>query len=115
LEQGQPLLFGENNELGIRIDGLQPRIVNLEKEGLSADDLWIHDETNAFKAQILTHFFDDPRQKKDYFPRPFGVLYTAERPCYEDLLFAQLDHAVETQGKGDLNALIAGNQTWEIV
>ncbi len=38
LEQGKPLLFGANNEKGIRLDGFTPRVVNLS-DGFSADDL----------------------------------------------------------------------------
>ena len=32
-----------------------------EKGEFSKDDLWIHDESDLFKAQILTRFFDDPK------------------------------------------------------
>src|SRR4029079_4134955 len=35
LEQGKPLLFGANNEKGIRLDGFTPRVVNIG-EGFSA-------------------------------------------------------------------------------
>jgi 2-oxoglutarate ferredoxin oxidoreductase subunit beta len=115
LEQGQPLVFGLNSELGIRLDGYKPKVVDLEKDKVSKDDLWIHDEADLFKAQILTRFFDDPNNKSgEYFPRPFGVLYNEEKPAYEDLLHAQLDLAIEQKGKGDLDALLAGKSTWEI-
>jgi 2-oxoglutarate ferredoxin oxidoreductase subunit beta len=117
VEHGQPLRFGENLENGIRLDGLRPRVVHLENEGFSPDDLWIHDETDLFKAQILARFFDDPKMVNDehYLPRPFGVLYAAERPTYESLVFEQIRAAQDQQGgEGDLDSIIAGNQTWEI-
>ena len=63
---------------------------------------------------MLTRFFDDPRTTKDFLPRPFGVIYSEARPCYDDLLFAQLDQAKEQLGDGDLDAMIAGGTTWEI-
>ena len=37
-----------------------------------------------------------------------------DRPVYDDQLNAQLDAAVTAKGKGDLAALIAGNDTWTI-
>jgi 2-oxoglutarate ferredoxin oxidoreductase subunit beta len=115
LDHGQPLVFGEENEKGIRIDGLRPRVVNLQEEGFSPDDLWIHDETDLLKAQILTRFFDDPTFAGEHFlPRPFGVLYAVERPCYEESLFAQLREAADQRGEGNLDKLIAGSQTWKI-
>ena len=41
LEDGQPLIFGENDEKGIRLDGWKPQVVDLEKDNYSKDDLWI--------------------------------------------------------------------------
>ena len=113
LENGQPLIFGENDEKGIRLDGWKPQVVDLEKDNYSKDDLWIHEENDLYKAQMLARFFDDPRQA-EYLPRPFGVLYAEERVCYEDQLIAQLNEAIKQKGEGDLNELIAGSVTWEI-
>lgn len=59
LEQGQPLKYGIGGTKGIRLDGYKPQIVTLT-DGWNEDDLWIHDETDFFKAQILTRFFDNP-------------------------------------------------------
>jgi 2-oxoglutarate ferredoxin oxidoreductase subunit beta len=115
LEQGQPLVFGLNSEFGIRLDGYKPQLVDLEKGDFSKDDLWIHDEHDLFKAQILSRFFDDPNNKSgEYFPRPFGVIFNQERPTYEDMLHDQLNLAVEEKGSGNLDALLAGKTTWTI-
>ena len=113
LEDGQPLVFGENNEKGIRLDGWKPQVIDLEIDNYSKDDLWIHDEGDLYKAQMLARFFDDPRQE-GFLPRPFGVLYSSERVCYEDQLLAQLNEAIEQKGEGNLDQLIAGSVTWEI-
>ena len=115
LEQGQPLRFGKNGEKGIRLDGLKPCVVDLHEDGFNAGDLWIHDETDIFKAQTLARFFDDPKNAAEHFlPRPFGVLFAVERPCYEDLLFEQLEEATAQLGEGDLDKLLSGSQTWTI-
>ena len=115
LEHGQPLRFGKNREKGIRLDCFRPQIVDLENDGYSPGDLWIHDETDICKAHMLSRFFDVPnQQRQDFLPRPFGVLYAAERPCYEDLLYDQLKQAVGQKGEGRLDELLAGGTTWEI-
>lgn len=113
LEEGQPLLFGANKEKGIRIDGLKPVVVDLA-DGFSADDLWIHDEKDFYKAQILVRMFDDPRIE-GHFPRPFGVFYQADRPCYEDMMATQIEQAIAKKGKGSLAKLLRGNEVWEIM
>lgn len=112
LEQGQPLVFGANQTKGIKIDGFRPIIVDLENEA-SKDDLWIHDERDFYKAQILTRMFDDPRIEGHY-PRPFGVFYETERACYEDVMAMQIEEAIAKKGKGDLDKLLKGNEVWEI-
>ena len=115
LEHGQPLRFGPNNEKGIRLDCFRPVVVGLENDGYSAGDLWIHDEKDVCKAHLLARFFDGPGQEgQPALPRPFGVLYAAERPTYESLLHGQLAAAVEQKGPGQLDELLAGTTTWEI-
>ena len=113
LVQGQPLVFGAAQNKGIRLDGFKPVVVDLE-EGYSKDDLWIHDEKDFYKSQILVRMFDDPRIF-GHLPRPFGVLYETDRPCYEDLMRMQIEEVIATKGKGDLNKLLRGNEVWEIV
>lgn len=115
LEHGKPLVFGKDRGKGIRLDGFKPVVVDLEKDGFSPDDLWIHDERDLVKAQILTRFFSNPITSYTHLPRPFGVFYAIQRPCYEDLLFQQVALAEERKGKGDLDELLSGSQTWEIV
>lgn len=111
LEHNKPLIFGSENELGIIIDGLQPRIVKISES--SENDLWIHDEHDATKAYILSRFFNDP-QNVDAFPRPFGVFYAIEKSCYEDDLSAQIANTINQKGIGNLNNLIAGKDNWEV-
>ena len=106
LEHGQPLVFGENKDKGIRLDGFKPIIVSLED--CSIDDLWIHDEKDIVKAGLLTRFFDAD------FPRPFGVFYSEDRPTYEDALVQQIDDAMEQKGQGNLDDLLKGTNTWTI-
>jgi len=112
LEQGKPLVFGAQQNKGIRLDGFRPTVVELGN-GISADDLWIHDEKDFYKAQILVRMFDDYRVE-GHLPRPFGVFYETDRPCYEDMLNLQVEEVIRSKGKGDLNKLLRGNETWTI-
>ena len=81
-------------------------------EGQSANDLWVHDESDIYKAQILTRMFDNPR-KENHLPRPFGVFYQTSRPTYEDMLKLQIDAAKEKKA-ADLDKLLKGNEVWTI-
>jgi 2-oxoglutarate ferredoxin oxidoreductase subunit beta len=106
------LIYGAGKNKGIRFDGLKPVIVDIGNV-YTAEDLWIHDEKDLYKAQSLIRMFDDPGQET-HFPRPFGVFYESQRDCYEDLLNAQVQEVVRTKGKGNLNKLLTGRETWTI-
>lgn len=113
VEHEKPLLFGENNEKGIYLDGLTPRVVDIAT--VSVNDLWIHDEKDRGKAGLLTRLFHEPGDaESSTLPRPFGVFYTEERVCYEDALQAQIDDAIQSKGKGNLDDLLRGKNTWTI-
>src|SRR5882762_8017851 len=111
LEQGKPLTFGAGNDKGIKLDGFTPRVVNLN-EGHSVNDLWIHDEKDIYKAQILVRVFDDPKIE-GHLPRPFGVFYQTERACYEETLSLQIEDA-KARKAADLDKLLKGNEVWTI-
>ena len=112
LEQGKPLVFGATQNKGIKLDGFKPVIVALE-EGASTDDLWIHDEKDFYKAQILIRMFDDPAMQ-GHLPRPFGVFFEADRACYEDVMAIQIEEAKAKTGLPDLDKLLKGKETWTI-
>jgi 2-oxoglutarate ferredoxin oxidoreductase subunit beta len=112
MEHGKPLIFGEKNDKGIKLDGFKPVIVSLND--VSVDDLWVHDETDLVKATIISRFYDDPG-KENHFPRPFGVFYVNNnKRTFDDLFNEQITEAKETKGPGELNQLLAGRETWVV-
>jgi len=111
LDHGEPLIYADGKK-GLRLNGTQPEIVNLE-EGFSANDLWIHDEKDATKAYILSRFFDH-QPTESSFPRPFGVVYSEDRFVYEEAMQNQIEKAKQIKGTGDLDDLIRGKNTWII-
>lgn len=112
MEHGKPLIFGDNNEKGIKLDGFMPVIVELNA-GVSPNDLWVHDEHDRVKAGILSRFFDNPKHP-NHLPRPFGVFYVEDRPCYEDRMADQIQQMTAKKGDGNLDALLSGRETWVI-
>ena len=98
---------------GIKLNGFKPEIVTIGENGVTIDDLWIHDENDFYKAQILIRMFDDPKLA-GHLPRPFGVFYEVARACYEDGMAMQIEEIIAKKGKGDLDKLLRGNETWTI-
>ncbi|WP_196891017.1 2-oxoacid:ferredoxin oxidoreductase subunit beta [Aureivirga marina] len=111
LEHGKPLVFGENNSKGIRINGLSPEIVDLTEGKYSEEDLWIHDENDKNKASLLVRFFDDPSEE-NAMPRPFGIFYVEDRITYDEAVGIQIEEAKEMKGEKSLDDLLRGDHFW---
>jgi 2-oxoglutarate ferredoxin oxidoreductase subunit beta len=108
LEHGQPMIFGKDRDKGVRISGLDPEIVSLDK--VSEKELLVHNEQSpASRAYFLS------RMRYPQFPEPIGVFRAIERPVYEQELFAQIGTAVQKKGKGDLRKLYHSANTWEVL
>ncbi len=112
LEEGKPLIFGDNNEYGIILHGFTPRKVEIGK-GFEISDLWVHDPNDKIKASILTQFFNYERHQSD-LPRPFGVFYREDRFNYEKAMVSQIENSIEDLGEGDLDELLSGPNYWSI-
>ena len=113
LEHGKPLIFGHNDEKGIVLEGHIPRIVNLKETTISPDSLWIHDEKDKTKANLISRFFDT-EFNGEHFPRPFGVIYADERPLYEEQVTESIKQVAAKKGKVSLNDILSGDKTWTI-
>ena len=109
LEHGKPLIFGKDRDKGIRLNGMEPEVVELGK-GITEDDLLFHDEkaVEPSLAYLLS------RMRYPEFPEPIGVFRAIDAPKYDELLNQQVDDAREKQGDGDLNTLFTSGNTWTV-
>ncbi len=111
LEAGQPLIYGpESQRIALVIRDLQVYAKPLEE--CEPQELWIHDPHNLTKAHLLSRLFE--HHGPSALPRPFGVLYQTQRPCYEDVLEEQFHTAVAKKGSGQINQLLSGTNSWTI-
>ncbi|MCA6095676.1 2-oxoacid:ferredoxin oxidoreductase subunit beta [Streptomyces sp. SCA3-4] len=113
LEHGQPVRFGAQSEKGVVRDratgDLKVVTVTAENEA----DVLVHD---AHAASPTTAFALSRLADPDTLHRtPIGVFRSVDRPVYDAQMSDQLEAAIEQKGKGDLAALLAGNDTWTVV
>jgi 2-oxoglutarate ferredoxin oxidoreductase subunit beta len=108
LEHGKPLVFGKDSSKGVRLHGLDPEVVDLKSVG--QDDLLIHDEKTAEPSLA----FLLSRMRYPDFPEPLGVFRDVDHPRYGDLVRAQNDAAIARSGRGDLQSLVTGDETWTV-
>jgi 2-oxoglutarate ferredoxin oxidoreductase subunit beta len=108
LEHGKPLVFGKESSKGIRLNGMDPEVVNLKE--VDADDLVIHDE----KSPEPSLAFLLSRMRYPDFPEPMGIFRDVAHERYVDTVRKQIAKAKESRGNGDLQKLLTGSETWTV-
>ncbi|MCX4818661.1 2-oxoacid:ferredoxin oxidoreductase subunit beta [Streptomyces sp. NBC_01142] len=113
LEHGQPIRFGPDGTKGVVRDTATGDLKVVPVTAANESRILVHDAhsaspTTAFALSRLA----DP---ETLHHTPIGVLRSVERPVYDAQMSDQLDAAIEQNGKGDLAALLAGNDTWTVV
>jgi len=108
LENGEPMLFGPENNLGIKLDGSTLKVVELDDNN-TIDDILVHN----YKDKNLAILLSEMTYNKD-LPVPFGVFYKEDKKTYEEMMVAQIKESISLKGKPDLQSLINGSEVWEV-
>ena len=106
LKNGEPMLFSKETK-GIKLDGSTATVVDMEKHSL--DDLLVHDETNLDLAHIIANWTSNPN-----LPEPIGVIYSIDKPTYNQEMVNQITAAKEAKGSASVQDLINAGDTWTV-
>ena len=103
-------MFGKENNKGLRIvpGQMALEVVTVGQNGVTQNDISIHDETNKFMAHLLADM------KSPVFPTAIGVLYCNQKPTYETAIHEQLNSEIKNKPEADLNALLRQGSTWTV-
>ncbi len=113
LEHGRPIRFGADDEKGVVRNEVTGDLEVVDVTPANEGRLLVHD---ARAASPTTAFALSRLADPDTLHRtPIGVFRSVERPVYDTLMADQLDAAIDRSGKGDLGALLNGNDTWTVV
>ena len=108
LEHEKPLIFGVNQKKGLILDGATFRVVEIG-DNYSADDILKHNMYDKNLAMLLSEITYIPD-----LPVPIGILYKENKPTYEQMMTKQIQEAIDSRGKGDLDKLIIGTNSWVV-
>jgi 2-oxoglutarate ferredoxin oxidoreductase subunit beta len=109
LEHGEPVRFAGDTQ-GLRF-GPHGELEAVEVAPAGRDTLITHD---AHRADPSYAFALSRLDTADFRHTPVGVFRQVEQPSYDQLMAEQIDAARSRSGHGDLAALLAGNDTWEV-
>jgi 2-oxoglutarate ferredoxin oxidoreductase subunit beta len=110
LEHGRPMIFGKERNLGVRMNGAHPEIVRLGENGITEDDILVHD----IYLKDPSVAFMLARMEQPDFPQPVGIFRAVERDTYEDMMAGQIEAAISKQGHGQLEKLLYGGDMWTV-
>ena len=110
LEHGKPMIFGKDRDRGIRMNGAHPEAVTIGENGITENDLLVHD----IYLKDPSVAFMLARMEQPDFPQPVGIFRAVERQTYEDMMVDQIDSAIAKSGPGSLEKLINSGDTWVV-
>jgi 2-oxoglutarate ferredoxin oxidoreductase subunit beta len=129
LEHGEPvrfaggsrgLRFGPHGQLeAVEVAAAEgPGKSDTAAEGPGKSDTAAGDDTlithDAHRADPSYAFALSRLDASDFRHTPVGVFRQVEQPSYDQLMAEQIELAKQRSGSGDLAALLAGNDTWEV-
>lgn len=106
LKHGQAVIFGKEQDKGIRLNRHSLSLEVIELSGEDSDNVLIHDETNKVLAQMLA------AMSGPQFPIAIGVIYREDKATYNEDSRRQVDAARST--KVSLQALLHSGHTWDV-
>ena len=110
LQQGKPMIFGENNEFGLIQEGFGIKVVKLGENGITEKDLLIHDaHCSDPTLQLKLAMMEGPD-----FPIALGVIRDVEAPTYDDCVSQQIEDVKKQQNYHNFAELLETNDIWTI-
>lgn len=110
LKQGQPMIFGENNEYGLMQEGFGIKVVKLGENGITEKDLLVHDahcEDNTLQMKLALMEGPD-------FPIALGIIRDVQSPSYDECIHAQIEEVRAKKKDHSLEDLLMQGEIWEV-
>ncbi|WP_423127312.1 2-oxoacid:ferredoxin oxidoreductase subunit beta [Gaoshiqia sp. Z1-71] len=110
LEDGKPMIFGQNNEKGLVFENARLKVVTVGQGGYTADDILVHDAKNPdpiLHMALINMSFPD-------FPVAMGVVRSVDAPVYDQEVVKQIQTVQETRKISGMNELLRSGNTWEV-
>lgn len=110
LEHGKPMLFGKENEKGLRLNNLRLEVVKLGEDGITEKDILIHDQTDPNPALHMMLAGMAPPA----YPMAMGVIRAVNKPTFEGLMEDKIREMKATSPIRNADDLLNSGNTWEI-
>lgn len=110
LKNGEPMIFGKDKNMGIRFNNNRLEVVEIGKNGITEDDILVHDQ---YQQDPGVHLML-AKMAPPLFPIALGVIRSAMYPTYDDLIVDQIDQAKATSNIKTVDDLLNSGDVWDI-
>jgi 2-oxoglutarate ferredoxin oxidoreductase subunit beta len=110
IEHGKPMIFGKEMNKGIRLNGQSLEVVTIGENGVTEDDLLVHD---MYTEDPGIHMMLSKMAPPAY-PVALGVIRSVKHATYDDMFDEQIDHEKEHNPIKCVDDLLNSGETWEI-
>ena len=111
LKQGQPMIFGKNNDKGMILEGCRRlKAVNLGENGITEKNILVHDayEPNPGIQYMLANM------RYPEYPVALGVIRSVEGPTYDTAVQEQIEGIQKTAKIKCVDDLLRSGSTWTV-
>jgi len=110
LKNGEPMLFGKDKNKGIRMKNSRLEIVEIGVNGITEEDILVHDQYQQDPGLHLML----AKMAPPHLPIALGVIRSAMYPTYDDLVEEQLKYAKANSKIKNMDDLLNSGDTWII-
>ena len=111
VRHGEPLVFGEHNEYGLVQDGFGLKVVKIGENGVTVNDILVHDAHCADNTlQLKLAMMDNEHG----FPVALGVIRDVVAPTYDVAVNEQIEEVKAKKPYHNFSELLETNDIWEV-
>jgi len=111
VEDGKPLVFGENNQYGLVQEGFGLKVVEIGKDGYTLEDVLIHDSHNPDNTLQLKLAM---MSNENGFPMALGVIRDVQAPTYDEAVSRQIEEVKAMKPYHTFAEMLETNDIWEV-
>ena len=111
VEDGEPLVFGENNQYGLVQEGFGLKVVEIGKDGYTLEDVLIHDSHNPDNTLQLKLAM---MSNENGFPVALGVIRDVQAPTYDEAVSRQIEEVKAMKPYHTFAEMLETNDIWEV-
>jgi 2-oxoglutarate ferredoxin oxidoreductase subunit beta len=110
LEHGKPMIFGKDRNKGLVLDGWNLKVVTIGENGVTENDILVHDATTEDPTlHLKLALMDGPDM-----PIAMGVIRAVPTECYDEAVHNQIKEVQEKAKCHTFDELLGTLEQWDM-